>query len=207
MNHSECLAKESIIIRIVAIAVLTGWPFLGNCEEITPAGTPTYSLWEGPGKAWEADVQPVELGVKFRTDVAGEVTAIRFYRDMPIESGYVVRLWNSTGDLLGNGASYEGQGPTPGWQTVQIFPPIHIDAGQTYVASYYASNGRYSASNGFFARQAPSNGPLHALANEEDGNGVYVYGPGGGFPTQSHQATNYWVDVVFKPTPALPAPD
>ena len=28
-------------------------------------------------------------------------------------------------------------------------------------------------------------------------NGVYHYGTGGGFPTDSWQASNYWVDVVF----------
>jgi glucose/arabinose dehydrogenase len=38
---------------------------------------------------------------------------------------------------------------------------------------------------------------LHALANGADGgNGVFLYGPGG-FPSQSFNANNYWVDVVF----------
>lgn len=31
---------------------------------------------------------------------------------------------------------------------------------------------------------------------ESGGNGVYVYGAGG-FPTDTFQSTNYWVDVVF----------
>jgi hypothetical protein len=37
---------------------------------------------------------------------------------------------------------------------------------------------------------APSNGA-------SGGNGVYVYGAGGQFPSSSFNATNYWVDVVF----------
>src|SRR5262245_8343525 len=37
---------------------------------------------------------------------------------------------------------------------------------------------------------------LHAVANATSANGVYQYG-GGGFPTASFNATNYWVDVVF----------
>ena len=40
--------------------------------------------------------------------------------------------------------------------------------------------------------------PLRALADGEDGgNGVYPYASGGGFPTGSFKAANYWVDVVF----------
>ena len=33
------------------------------------------------------------------------------------------------------------------------------------------------------------------------GDGVYVYGSGGTFPTGSYNATNYWVDVVFTDPP------
>src|SRR4030095_2995351 len=41
------------------------------------------------------------------------------------------------------------------------------------------------------------NSPLHALITGLDGlNGVYLYGAGA-FPTQSFNASNYWVDVVF----------
>src|SRR5262249_20892966 len=32
------------------------------------------------------------------------------------------------------------------------------------------------------------------------GNGVYVYGAGGGLPTNSYNAANYWVDVLFTPS-------
>ena len=42
-------------------------------------------------------------------------------------------------------------------------------------------------------------GVLHALANEVDGgNGVYRYGDGGGFPTNTYNAGNYWVDIAFQ---------
>jgi hypothetical protein len=44
------------------------------------------------------------------------------------------------------------------------------------------------------------NGPLHALANGvSGGNAVFRYGAGGGFPTDSYNSGNYWVDVVFNP--------
>ena len=42
-------------------------------------------------------------------------------------------------------------------------------------------------------------GPLTALADgAAGGNGVYRYGAGG-FPDQTYNASNYWVDVVFGP--------
>ncbi len=50
---------------------------------------------------------------------------------------------------------------------------------------------------GFFASAGVDNAPLHALANGVDGaNGVYLYGAGA-FPTQTFNAANYWVDVVY----------
>ena len=43
--------------------------------------------------------------------------------------------------------------------------------------------------------------PLHAPASSEvGGNGVYKYGASG-FPTDSWNATSYWVDAVFTRTP------
>ena len=42
--------------------------------------------------------------------------------------------------------------------------------------------------------------PLPALADgASGGNGVYKYGTSG-FPTQTFNASNYWVDVVFNTT-------
>jgi hypothetical protein len=43
---------------------------------------------------------------------------------------------------------------------------------------------------------AVTNGPLTALA----GGGVYVYGSGNAFPSNSWNNSNYWVDVVYTQT-------
>ena len=37
-----------------------------------------------------------------------------------------------------------------------------------------------------------------------DGNGVFTYGPAGGFPTTSDRDPNYWADVVFAPDDTTP---
>ena len=58
--------------------------------------------------------------------------------------------------------------------------------------------GHYSSDNGYFATSGVDNAPLHALADGVDGgNGVYVYGTGNTFPSNTYQSSNYWVDVVF----------
>lgn len=204
MKHSQPFPHRAFIVTVSTVmlgAWLTVGPSLGSASAATPAAA-RYSLWGTVGRVEEADVNPVELGVKFRADVEGHVTAVRFYRAVAIDSGYKVRIWSASGDLLGAGLAVEGQGPTPGWQQVAIYPPVPITAGQTYIASYYASKGQYSVSENYFTNSTVTNGPIRALSDGEDGgNGVFLYGEGGGFPNQTYNASNYWVDVVFTPTP------
>ena len=58
-------------------------------------------------------------------------------------------------------------------------------------------SGFYAGDDGYFATAGIDNGPLHALRTGSDGpNGVYRYGASG-FPTQTFNSDNYWVDVVF----------
>jgi Domain of unknown function (DUF4082) len=67
------------------------------------------------------------------------------------------------------------------------------------VASYYAPNGEFALDRPCFSKRGVDNAPLHALADGVDGaNGVFSQG---GFPDASYQSSNYWVDVVFAPTP------
>jgi hypothetical protein len=81
---------------------------------------------------------------------------------------------------------------------VNFSSPIAVSANTIYVASYFAPEGHYSLTSEAFRRAGVSNPPLQALANgASDPNGVYVYTSSGAFPTNGHDATNYWVDVVF----------
>ena len=44
--------------------------------------------------------------------------------------------------------------------------------------------------------------PLHVPQSSavSGGNGVYLYGGSPAFPTDTYNATNYWIDVVFTTT-------
>jgi hypothetical protein len=141
----------------------------------------------------------VELGVKFRSDVAGKITGIRFYKATANTGTHVGSLWNSAGTKLA-AATFSGE-TASGWQQVSFSTPVAITANTVYVASYHANNGHYSADVNYFASRGVDNPPLHALANGvSGGDGVYRYGTTSAFPNQTWYSANYWVDVVFAPS-------
>jgi hypothetical protein len=154
------------------------------------------------------DTAPVELGVKFTVFVPGSVTAIQFYRGAPSGTGFTVHLWDANGNLLATGQAPGNQ--APGWQTVNLDQAVELQPLLTYVASYYTPDGGYSVDRNFFSNNGISRGSLLAFsaAQPSEGgtaipNGVFTYGVGGGFPTQSFMDSNYWVSPVFEPDPSV----
>ena len=159
-----------------------------------------YTIWPSqtvPVRADGGADSSVELGVKFRSDVAGQVIGIRFYKAATNTGMHVASLWTSTGTRLAT-ATFAGE-TASGWQQVNFATPVAIAASTVYVASYHASTGHYSADVGYFATKGVDSLPLHALANGvSGGNGVFRYGASSVFPNQTWNSTNYWVDVVFR---------
>ncbi len=164
-----------------------------------PAPAASTSVWTSaavPGTVSDSDGSSVELGMKFRSDVAGQVTGVRFYKGSQNTGIHKGNLWSSSGALLGT-VTFQNESAS-GWQQANFATPVSIQANTTYVISYHAPAGHYSSDVGFFS-SAVNAPPLHALQNGVDGvNGVYLYGSGG-FPNQSWNSSNYWVDVVFAP--------
>jgi methionine-rich copper-binding protein CopC len=169
-----------------------------------PAGTCPCMIWSDqavPRVAAVSDGGPFELGVKFRANADGYVTGVRFYKGPGNDGTHTGTLWSSSGTQLAT-ATFTGEGSS-GWQQVDFDSPVAVIANATYVASYHTSSGNYAADSGYFTGFGSTYGPLMALAAGIDGpNGVYKSGASG-FPTQSFNNTNYWVDVVFERT--LPA--
>ena len=159
----------------------------------------TISLWAPattPATIDSADATAVELGMKFRSDSAGVITSVRFYKAATNTGSHIGHLWSSTGALLGT-VTFTGE-TASGWQQANFAAPIAIVANTTYIVSYYAPVGHYSVTGLYFATAA-NNVPLHGLANGTDGpNGVYIYGASA-FPNLSFNSDNYWVDVVYHP--------
>jgi hypothetical protein len=163
------------------------------------ASTGFYSLFSTstvPGTVTVNDSNPVELGVKFSAAAAGNIIGMRFYKGPQNTGAHTAELWDQTGSLLAS-ATFSNE-TASGWQTVIFANPVAIAANTTYTASYHA--GAYYSADGNFFAGAYTNGPLGAPASVgAGGNGVYSYGASG-FPSNTYNATNYWVDVLFTPT-------
>lgn len=178
-------------------------PSSSNSSSTPTASAPpaaSASVWAPdavPGTISDSDSNSVELGMKFRSDVAGQVTAVRFYKGPRNTGTHIGSLWSSNGTLLGRVTFQDETGS--GWQQADFATPVPIQANTTYIVSYLAPAGHYSSDGSFFSSPVDTP-PLHALKDGADGsNGVYRYGSGG-FPNESWNASNYWVDVVFTPS-------
>ncbi len=148
-----------------------------------------------PAVASAADTNPNELGVRFTSDVAGYVTAVRFYKGPSNTGVHTGHLWGPSGTPLGT-ATFAAETGT-GWQQADFARPVAVAAGVAYTASYYAPAGGYAGDAGYFATAGVDAGVLHALADSAPGgDGVYAAGSDA-FPASRYNAANYWVDVVF----------
>ncbi|MFN6572064.1 DUF4082 domain-containing protein [Dendronalium sp. ChiSLP03b] len=173
------------------------WSFTTAAATTTPPGAS--SIWNNtitPAVVADPDNTAIEVGVKFRSDVNGSITGIRFYKSTSNTGTHVGTLWSSTGTQLAR-ATFTNE-TASGWQQVNFTTPVAITANTTYVASYHTNVGHYSVDEGYFANAGVDSPPLHALGNGvSGGNGVYNYSSTPAFPNSSYQSSNYWVDVLF----------
>ena len=167
---------------------------------ITITSVPTVAtIWPtnaAPGVVDGGPDSAVELGVKFKSDVAGTLTGIRFYKATANTNTHIGNLWSSTGTRLAT-VTFSNE-TASGWQQALFATPVTIASNTVYVASYHADSGHYSLDFNYFQGKGMDNPPLHALADGvSGGNGVYAYGMSSTFPDQTYNAANYWVDVLF----------
>ncbi|MFJ3718545.1 DUF4082 domain-containing protein [Streptomyces sp. NPDC090057] len=188
---------DSVNIGAVGTLPLTVGPQACPCT-VWPASAVPGTVNGGDGSA-------VELGVKFRTTVAGSITGVRFYKS-PVNTGtHTGSLWSASGTRLATG-TFTGESAS-GWQQLNFSTPVSVKANTTYVASYFAPNGGYSYDGGYFSGSDAGLSPLTALKSGTDGgNGVYHYGSASAFPSSQSSGSNYWVDVVLDTSTASTTP-
>jgi hypothetical protein len=168
-----------------------------------PAGQCPCSVWPDstiPANPDDGDSSAVTLGLKFTANANGYVSGVRFFKAVGNIGAHVATLWAADGTVLATGTFTSES--TTGWEELDFPTSVPVSAGTTYVASYFAPNGHYAAQDSGLA-SAVTSGPLTALAS----GGVYAYGSSPTFPASSYHGTNYWVDVVYSPTPNLVPPD
>lgn len=144
-----------------------------------------------------ADAGTIEVGTQFVPSVDGQVTGIRFFKGAGNTGVHTGSLWTWGGQLLAT-VTFADETPT-GWQTAMLDRPVTVTGGIHYVVSYLAPNGSYAATPQYFAT-AQTSGDLTGPAGT---NGRFRYG--GGFPTESFNATSYGVDVLFRAGTAVAA--
>jgi len=158
------------------------------------SATPTMPSFYDPG-----DPNPYELGTRFRSEVAGYVTGVRFYKGAGNAGPHVGNLWRDSDQALLARVPFENE-TTSGWQYQAFTNPVPIAADTTYVVSYHLTNGRYAVDTAVQPGNLTNgviNPPLHALTNSPTTpNGVYLQSAASAFPTNSANGNNYWVDVV-----------
>ena len=188
MSHVQKWATVGALVILSALQVVSGQT--------------TATIWLSTAVPTLVDAGPdsaVELGVKFRSDVSGFVTGIRFYKASSNTGTHVGNLWSSTRTKLAT-ATFSGE-TASGWQQVNFASPVAIAANTVYVASYHTNVGHYSDDENYFTGKGVDNPPLHALAAGVSGiNGAYRYGGNSAFPNQDWRSSNYWVDVMFTTT-------
>jgi hypothetical protein len=199
-SHRRYGPRRGRLVFVVSTAV----SLLAGTAVVTAfadgASADTYSFFADTDVsrvATDPDVSPVELGLRFEADGPGSLTAVRFLKARGDRGSHPVTVWSGDGRRLGSATS-TGESQS-GWQQVELAEPVQIEAGQQYVVSYHTS--RYRVAEDFFTQRPVTAGPLSTVGAA----GVYAYG-GGGFPTEVYRASNYWVDVVFKPAAGGPNP-
>lgn len=170
---------------IALLAVQPSWA----SETLLTTQTPMVTNWsDGPTTNYE-------LGMAFTSDIAGQITAVRFWKN-PGETGtHAGRIWSCTGQLLAS-VTFTNE-TASGWQTQSLYSALTILPNTTYVVSVN-TGGTYYAFTSFGLSSQVTNDDLSSVVGS---NGRY--GNPGTFPTSTHNATNYFRDVVFVPAVAL----
>ena len=200
-NRAHQLTRGFILIAaLLAAQIFAVVPVMADAPAC-PCSIFTASIDPG-SEATDTTPSGVNLGIKFQSDTAGFIKAIRFYKHIDNTGTHTGQLWNADGTMLLGSAVFTNETAT-GWQEVALNPPAPITPGTTYVASYFAPNRAWPHNLDYFAQFGVDSPPLHVGAGAGN-NGQYFYSNSPAFPSNfpPDHPTNYMVDVVFDTTDA-----
>jgi len=194
---------RALMLGVLAGALSLAGPVAMAGAAPTNCPCTLFSASDTPAVASFDDNNAVELGVAFNTDTDGYIDAVRFYKGAENTGTHIGSLWATDGTLLAQ-ATFTNESPS-GWQQVNFPTPVPVTAGTAYIASYHTDVGEYATTPYYFSDFSLANSPLYAPGGDQGNpNGLFAYSPVPTFPTGTYNGNNYWVDVVFTPTP-LPA--
>jgi hypothetical protein len=185
------LMRKKITLCLIPLLILVSTSLFAQDYTI-------FQPTDGPTSAKYNDGQGITVGMKFQSSVNGYINGIRYYKAPGTTGTHTGTLWTSNGTRLAEIVFMNES--ASGWQQAIFNSQVAITANTTYLATYYSESGDYAATNPYFT-QPVVNGPLRALAADEEGpNGIYLYSVAPAFPFAGFMSPNYWVDVVFSTT-------
>src|SRR5712664_3349229 len=118
------------------------------------------NVTDGPGLNYA-------LGLRFKSDVAGSVVGVRFWKSTNEIGTHIGNLWAASGQLLAS-TTFTNETPS-GWQQQSFSSAIPISANTEYVISVNTANAFYVQTVGSLS-QSVVNQHLQSITGN---NGVY----------------------------------
>lgn len=186
---------------ILFASVATAFTVLDRKVQAVPCPCSVFTSNPTPGD--DTDPGGIEVGMKFKSEISGYATGVRFYKTAVMTGAHTGNLWGANGALLAT-VSFSGESAS-GWQEMSFGTPVSITAETLYTVSMFAADGRYSYTTNYFGStvtnyplRAPAQGSADAAdATDQRGQGVFNDGNTSAYPTFTFNQANYWVDVAF----------
>jgi hypothetical protein len=143
-----------------------------------------------PSNPNATDGTSYELGMKFQSDKAGLIKAIRYWKAASETGTHVGKIWAATGGPALATVTFTNE-TASGWQQQSLSTPLSIQANTTYVVSVNVNS--YFPITYDALGSSIVNGDLSTVADGNNG----VYGAPNTLPTNSYRNSNYFRDIVF----------
>jgi hypothetical protein len=170
-----------------------------------PATTNVLNGVNDPGSSHN-DGQPLTVGMKFQSTVAGQVLGASFFKTGLMTGAHIGALYDINGTLLAS-APFTAETASD-WQTQAFGAPVTIQPGVTYIIAVFMADGWYTFTDntvnpGPNFTTAIQNGNMIGVADATGNpNATFAYGTALTFPSSFFTpGVNYWVDVNFAATP------
>ena len=124
---------------------------------------------------------------------------LRFYKQANNTGTHVGHLWTADGPAAGHRHLHRTRRPT-GWQQVDLPNPIPVTKDTTYVSSYYSPQRLLRARRRAASTARITRAPLIGAGQRPTAATASTSTAPAAFPTDSCNATNYWVDASFDRT-------
>jgi hypothetical protein len=175
----------------------------------TSGGPPPQTLFTAQTPTGDnlSDATDYTFGLAFTADVAGTVVGVRWWAPSGGVGGQPVTglLYSHDSEAAGTVLASKVFGPVVagGWNSVLFDSPVPIVAATPYVAARLCLDPHYVATGGFFHDSPYTNGHLTGYLDAVDHkNGRFIGGAGApAYPASSFNGGNYFVDVLFLPSP------